>query len=116
MITAYTFTQSGPEIMDGLPTAAERNEAGWIDLVTPMPDDNANVEVFLGVSVPTREQAQEIETSSRFFTKDGATFLNIALLLGVEAGEPQLSPLSFVVIDQWGADRPPSSGPIGMLV
>lgn len=101
MITAYHFTQAGPEIMDGLPTSAERNEAGWIDLVTPMPDDNVNVEAFLGVSVPTREQAQEIETSSRFFTKDGGTFLNIALLLGVEAGEPQLSPLSFVIIDQW---------------
>lgn len=101
MITAYQFKPAGPEIMDGLPTQAERDESGWVDLVAPTPDDNANVETFLGVSVPTRDQAQEIETSSRFFTENGGTFLNIALLLGVDAGEPQLSPLSFVIIDQW---------------
>ena len=101
MITAYRFTGLGPSAMAEHLAAAKRDDAGWIDLVAPTDDDNAEVEAFLGVAVPTREEAQEIETSSRFFTEDGATFLNIALLLGVEKNEPQLSPLSFVIIDQW---------------
>ena len=51
-------------------TAAEPGEAPppaavWIDLVTPSVQEDKLVEQFLGIAVPTREEMQEIEVSSR---------------------------------------------------
>ena len=36
----------------------------WVDLLNPTPDEDRYVERFVGVSIPTREEMQEIEVSS----------------------------------------------------
>ena len=50
-----------------------------------------------GASLPTREETQEIEFSSRFYSEDGAVYMTASLLTGVDVGVPILSPFTIVV-------------------
>ncbi len=100
MLAAYSLAASGPEPLPTVPEVAGEG-AGWIDLFNPTLQEDEVAVSLLGVSIPTREEAQEIESTSRFFIEDGATFLNLAVLVGVDAGQPALSPLSFVLKNEW---------------
>jgi magnesium transporter len=97
MIIAYSLTEKGPEQVtsadgDGVPAGA-----AWIDLFQPTPAEDRAAEAFLGASLPTREEAQEIEFSSRFYSEDGAVFMTVSLLTGVDEGKPVLSPFTIVI-------------------
>ena len=45
-----------------------------IDLVGPARGEAKLVEKFLGIAVPTREEMQEIEVSSRLYVENGARY------------------------------------------
>lgn len=95
MLTAYNFSTHGPTrcaAADGPPATA-----GWVDLLNPDAGEDSAAETFLGASIPTMEEAQEIESSSRFYLEGGAVYLNLALLVGLKDRSPTLSPLSFVL-------------------
>jgi magnesium transporter len=47
--------------------AAPPEATVWIDLVTPTVQEDRLVEALLGIAVPTREEMQEIEVSSRLY-------------------------------------------------
>lgn len=96
MLAAYRITDAGPETLPALP---DRPIGGpcWIDLSNPTPEENQAAMRMLDAPMPTREEAVEIESTSRFFVDDGATYLNLAILIGVDAGTPTLTPLSFVM-------------------
>jgi magnesium transporter len=46
----------------------------WIDLFNPTPEEESAVSKALGVNVPSREDMQEIEQSSRLYLEDHAAF------------------------------------------
>lgn len=52
----------------------------WIDLVQPNGDEKRLVESFLGTEIQSRAQAEEIESSSRYFETDDAIFANTNFL------------------------------------
>jgi magnesium transporter len=95
MHACYDLTDTGPRPQG----SGQRHvsDSIWIDLLNPTAEDDAEAEAFLGVSIPTREEAAEIETSSRFYTEDGATFLNLSTLVGIDRRRPTLSPLTYVL-------------------
>ncbi len=97
MLSFYGFNEKG---LENLP-AAEGGEAppgtGWIDLFQPSVEENRAAERFLGASVPTREEAQEIEFSSRLYSEDGATFMTATVMTGVDAGKPELAPFTIAI-------------------
>jgi magnesium transporter len=72
-------------------------EATWVDLSQPAPSEDRLTEAFLGASVPTREESQEIEFSSRFYTEDNAVFMTASVLTGVDKGEPKLMPFTMAI-------------------
>ena len=55
-------------------------QAIWIDLLNQTPEEEARVEKVLKIDVPTREEQQEIEVSSRLYQEDGAHFMTATLL------------------------------------
>jgi magnesium transporter len=69
----------------------------WVDLSQPAPAEDRTVERFIGASIPTREESQEIEYSSRFYVEDNAVFMTASLLTGVDRGEPRLMPFTIIV-------------------
>src|SRR3990172_13443072 len=97
MLAAYRIGEKGLELLAPGANGAIAPEVTWIDLSQPTPDEDHATEAFLGASIPTREESQEIEFSSRFYTEDNAVFMTASLLTGVDKGEPRLTPFTVVI-------------------
>ena len=70
----------------------------WIDLVDPSGAEKRAVESFLGTEIQSRAQAEEIESSSRYFETDDAIFANTNFLTpGAE--EYSMQAVSFTLVD-----------------
>jgi magnesium transporter len=70
----------------------------WIDLVDPTGAEKRAVEGFLGTEIQSRAQAEEIESSSRYFETDDAIFANTNFLTpGAE--EYMMQAVSFTLVD-----------------
>ena len=70
----------------------------WIDLVDPTGAEKRAVETFLGTEIQSRAQAEEIESSSRYFETDDAIFANTNFLTpGAE--EYMMQAVSFTLVD-----------------
>ena len=78
-------------------TSDDVGKALWIDLVNPVPEEERAIERLLGINVPTREDMDEIEISSRLFQEDGAAFMTAILPAHAEKGDPEMAPVSFVL-------------------
>ncbi len=72
----------------------------WIDLLHPTPEEDRFVEKIVGVSIPTREEMEEIEMSSRLYNEDGGEFMTIAGLCQLDTPTPLLTPITFVLKGQ----------------
>ncbi|MBI4274001.1 MAG: magnesium transporter CorA family protein [Rhizobiales bacterium] len=69
----------------------------WIDLVNPTVDEDRVVERFLGIAVPTREEMQEIEVSSRLYTENGARYMTATLMCHSDTPMPKTTPVTFIL-------------------
>lgn len=72
-------------------------KAVWIDLRAPTRDEEIAVERALGLDVPTREEMQEIELSSRLYNEDDATFMTANILTHTDGDDVAISPLTFIL-------------------
>jgi magnesium transporter len=97
MIVAYGLSDKGLEPLSGVEGNGVPPGAAWIDLFQPSPAEDRAAEAFLGASLPTREETQEIEFSSRFYAEDGAVYMTISLLTGVDDRKPVLTPFTIVI-------------------
>ncbi|WP_206520313.1 magnesium transporter CorA family protein [Altererythrobacter sp. BO-6] len=79
--------------------ASKRNltDLVWIDLVEPSDKEEAALEKQLGIGIPTRDEMQEIEISSRLYREDGAVFMTAILPAHADGDEPDMQPVSFVL-------------------
>ena len=77
--------------------AALPDSAVWIDLENPTPSEDRAVEGLAGVAVPTREDMQEIEISSRLYVENGARYMTASLMCGSETDRPRTTPVTFIL-------------------
>ena len=76
----------------------KKSDVVWIDLFNPSGEEKRATESFLGTTVQSRAQAEEIESSSRFFENDVAIFANTNFLIpGPE--EYSMETVSFILSD-----------------
>jgi magnesium transporter len=73
-------------------------DAIWIDLSCPTEAEEDAVEAALGIGIPTREDMQEIEVSSRIYREAGALFLTAQVVASHEGRETEIGPVTFVVL------------------
>ncbi|MCQ2177242.1 MAG: hypothetical protein MJY41_04795 [Bacteroidales bacterium] len=85
------FTQSTTEF-----ASIGKENVLWIDLLEPTGDEKRAVESYLGSEVQTRAQAEEIESSSRFYEEDGAIFANTNFMSPAD-DEMTMDPVSFML-------------------
>jgi magnesium transporter len=76
---------------------AEATGALWIDLLNPTRHEDHYVEHVLGLSIPTREEAQDIEVSARLYHEDGAEFMTMTAASQLESDEPTTTPITFIL-------------------
>src|SRR5688500_15652890 len=77
--------------------AALPDAAVWIDLVSPAQGEDKLVERFIGIAVPTREEMQEIEVSSRLYIENGARYMTATLMCQSDTPTPKTTPVTFIL-------------------
>jgi magnesium transporter len=95
MLTAFLSTGE----IRGVPAVAESadllGDSTWIDLLDPTPEETALVERTLGVELPTRKEAQEIEVSSRLYIESGMAFMTATVPVRTDSPHPGTTPVTF---------------------
>lgn len=97
MLKTYGLENGRVVVLDG---GATKEQVLWYDLVAPTPEEEKFLEERLGIDIPTREEMEEIEISSRLYLEDGAVFMTANVLARTETIEPELAPVTFVLTDQ----------------
>lgn len=69
----------------------------WVDLIEPTREEDRAIEVALGLSIPTREEMNELEASSRLYRENGATYVTADILHNAEAELPTVDPVTFIL-------------------
>src|SRR6186997_3283094 len=79
------------------PGSPPPDNAVWIDMVTPTVQEDKLVEQMLGIAVPTREEMQEIELSSRLYVENGARYMTATLMCQSDTPVPKTTPVTFIL-------------------
>src|SRR5882757_7782672 len=69
----------------------------WIDLVSPTVQEDKLTEQLLGIAVPTREEMQEIEVSSRLYVENGARYMTATLMCQSDTATPKTTAVTFIL-------------------
>jgi magnesium transporter len=86
--------------LDRVPVAADADvpeAAVWFDLVTPTLQEDKIVERQVGIAVPTREEMQEIEVTSRLYVEHGARYMTATLMCQSDTETPKTTPVTFIL-------------------
>jgi magnesium transporter len=71
--------------------------AVWIDLVNPSAAEDRAVERLAKIAVPTREDMQEIEISSRLYIENGARYMTATLMCHSDTDMPRTTAVTFIL-------------------
>ncbi len=74
--------------------------AVWLDLFNPTTEEDKLVEQRVGVAVPTREEMQEIEISSRLYVENGSRYMTATLMSQSDTPSPTTTAVSFILSGQ----------------
>jgi magnesium transporter len=97
MLTTYTIETGHLVVREGAQDTEALRRAVWIDLLTPTPEEEQQVQTALRLEIPTREEMQEIESSSRLYKEGETLFLTAPFLYGVDGGELGSTAITFVL-------------------
>jgi len=100
MMTSYIVTDGRLSLHDGLLPNSDLARAVWIDLLNPTQEEEHAVQTALKLEIPTREEMQEIESSSRLYREDEVLFLTANFLYGVDGGDYGSTAITFVLSNQ----------------
>src|SRR5256886_14733670 len=73
------------------------DSAIWFDLFSPTLEEDKLVERVLGIAVPTREEMQEIEVTSRLYVENGARYMTATLMCQSDTANPKTTPVTFIL-------------------
>jgi magnesium transporter len=71
--------------------------AVWFDLAAPTVQEDKLVERTLGAAVPTREEMQEIEVTSRLYVENGARYMTATLMCQSDTASPKTTAVTFIL-------------------
>jgi magnesium transporter len=100
MLTIFAPTGSALKKVDCGDLGALPESAVWIDMFNPTPEEDRAVEGLVRIAVPTREEMQEIEISSRLYVENGARYMTAILMCGSETDAPRTTPVTFIMSDR----------------
>src|SRR5437868_5873476 len=79
--------------------AAVPEHGVWIDLVNPTAAEDKAVEKLSGIAIPTREDMQEIEISSRLYIENSARYMTATLMCQSDTDMPRTTAVTFILGD-----------------
>jgi magnesium transporter len=97
MLTVFVPSGTALKKTEGVDLGALPESTVWVDLVNPTPGEDHAVEGLVGIAVPTREEMQEIEISSRLYVENGARYMTAILMCGSDSDAPRTTPVTFIL-------------------
>lgn len=97
MITAYTMNGGRLERTELGPTGPVPANAVWLDLLSPTKEEENTVQTYTNLEIPTREEMQEIEVSSRLYFESGAHFMTAPVIHQTDTARPESTPITFIL-------------------
>ncbi|MGH6771720.1 MAG: magnesium/cobalt transporter CorA [Xanthobacteraceae bacterium] len=97
MLSVYVLHGTSLERVDLAPGGAVPDNAIWFDLVSPTIAEDKLLERHLGIAVPTREEMQEIEVTSRLYVENGARYMTATLMCQSDSDTPKTTPVTFIL-------------------
>jgi magnesium transporter len=97
MLSVYCLTPAGLKRLERTTNAPLPEEAVWLDLLEPTPEEEKLVEQRLGLDIPTREEMRDIESSSRLYEEGGALYLTATLVTRLDTQLPENSQITFIL-------------------
>jgi len=97
MLSVYVPRGASLERIPVEPGQSPSEEAVWIDLVSPTVQEDKLVEALLRIAVPTREEMQEIEVSSRLYIENGGRYMTATLMCQSDTATPKTTPVTFIL-------------------
>jgi magnesium transporter len=76
----------------GLPPGAV-----WIDMIDPTREEEVFIETTAGIGVPTLDEMDEIETSSRLYSENGAIYMTVTLATGIMREAAESHAVTFIL-------------------
>jgi len=99
MLTAFVPEGGVLKRVEAVSLEALPPEAVWIDLKKPTNEEDRAVERLVGIEIPTREDMQEIEISSRLYTENAARYMTATLMCASDSETPRTTPVTFILTD-----------------
>jgi magnesium transporter len=97
MLSVYVASEASLKKVDLADAAALPESAVWIDMVKPTAEEDRAVERLAGIAVPTREDMQEIEISSRLYIEGGARYMTATLMCHSDTDMPRTTAVTFIL-------------------
>ena len=97
MLAAYVPNGHSLERRDIVSGEEVPDNAVWLDLVNPAPGEDKLIERLLGIAVPTREEMQEIEVSSRLYVEQHARYMTATLMCNSDTAVPKTTAVTFIL-------------------
>src|SRR6202789_630822 len=97
MFSVFVPAESSLKKAVSVDLAALPESAVWIDMVKPTAAEDHAVEGLAGIAVPTREDMQEIEISSRLYVENGARYMTASLMCAADTETPRTTAVTFIL-------------------
>src|SRR5437588_11986866 len=97
MLSVYVPSDSSLKKVTEADLAALPESAVWVDLVKPTAAEDKAVERLAGIAVPTREDMQEIEISSRLYIENAARYMTATLMCAADTDNPRTTAVTFIL-------------------
>jgi magnesium transporter len=94
------FNVAGDRLVAAALDGSDDKANVWIDLEDPTLAEEHGLEAELSIDLPTREDMDEIELSSRLYAENGALFMTAIVPSQSETDTPVMAPVTFVLTGQ----------------
>jgi magnesium transporter len=95
MITTYLVDEN--RLRPAIDESLSALDAVWIDLFNPTSAEEHAVSEALRIKVPSLEDMEEIEQSSRLYVEEGAAFMTATLPSATDGYDLKLAPVTFLL-------------------
>ena len=97
MLTFHPVSRPAEDCNELSNCAVLTEQSAWIDLVAPTAEEELAVEAALGIDVPTKDEMQDIATSSRLYQEGMALFMTATIITRSDTSHPEASAITFIL-------------------
>lgn len=98
MMTFYARSGQSLAIIDPAAIHNTPDDIVWIDLLNITNEEELFVESLFGIDIPTQEEMDHIDLSSRLYTEDGAVFTTATLITNADSPETEMNSVTFILV------------------